>query len=202
MIGEPNPKPTLLLASSSPRRRELIRFLQLPVEILVNDVDETVEEGLTPAQIVETLSERKASASLGAAKEENKDGILIGSDTIVVVDGMVLGKPQDQADAARMLGLLQGRSHQVYTGLCCIDTESGRTIISHTVNNVTFRAMNEKEIAGYIQTGEPMDKAGSYGVQGLGSIFIERIDGDFYSVMGLPLNLLYQLLLELEVSPF
>jgi septum formation protein len=229
---------TLILASSSPRRQELIRTLRLPVRILASDVDETVEEGMAPADIVEALSLRKAMAvtKLLLLESQEVSGIVIGSDTIVVSEGRILGKPADDEDAMRMLTLLHGQTHQVYSGVACIDLTSGERYISHqmlkvndntmylgdtgqyrvltespsgspeiivghTASNVTFRPMSEEEIRSYIKTGEPKDKAGAYGVQGLGAMFIERIEGDFYSVMGLPLNLLYQMLLRFGISP-
>jgi septum formation protein len=237
---------TLILASSSPRRQELIRSLKLPCEIMASDVDESTASGLSPAQVVEELSLRKARAVFQRLEARSNPGIVIGSDTIVVLDNHILGKPVDEADAFRMLKSIQGRKHQVYSGVACIDTGSGdekagppvtrpfeigepmekagdamylgdtgqyrilsespsgqpKAMIGHTVTKVTFRPMSDEEIEAYVKTGEPLDKAGSYGVQGLGSVFIERIEGDFYSVMGLPLNLLYQMLLKFGISPF
>jgi septum formation protein len=237
----------LILASSSPRRQELIRMLQLPCEIRVSDVNEDTDPGMEPQKIVEELSIRKAAAVCDMYKSELPlSAVVIGSDTIVVQDGQVLGKPRDSADAFRMLTLLQGRTHQVLSGIACIDfkaeqqpgehirfavgepkdkaggydttmylgdtgqyrivseSPSGQpeVIVGHTVSKVTFRPMSDEEIEAYVKTGEPLDKAGAYGVQGLGSVFVERIEGDFYSIMGLPLNLLYQMLLKLGISPF
>jgi septum formation protein len=232
----------LILASSSPRRQELIRSLGLPYEVIVSDVDETVQAGRTPSEIVEELSLRKANAVRERMQAIGKSGIIIGSDTIVVFQGQVLGKPADEQDSFRMLSTLQGNTHQVYSGVACLDSETGRAVVSHrithgdkagsydttmylggtgqyrilsqstsgkpevilghTVSKVTFRPMSDEEIWGYIQTGEPLDKAGAYGVQGLGSLFIEKIEGDFYSVMGLPLNLLYLMLQKFGISPF
>ncbi len=231
----------LILASSSPRRQELIRALNLPFTIQVSDVDETIHEPLSPVHIVETLALRKAQAVIQGLKE-NVSGIVIGSDTIVVMHGEVLGKPVDEADAARMLQMLQGQTHEVYSGIALVskldssvsdvereemsdktgerktpahlgDTAQYRitygsangmpeVAVGHSVSKVTFRPMSDDEIKAYVKTGEPLDKAGSYGIQGIGSVFIEKIEGDFYSVMGLPLNLLYQMLLSFGVSPF
>jgi septum formation protein len=239
----------LILASASPRRQELIRSLRLPYEIRVSDVNEDTEPGLNPQQIVEQLSARKAEAVCDMYRSElPAEGIVIGSDTIVVLDGEVLGKPRDERDAFRMLSALQGRVHQVYSGVACravsaegrpmdrqsvnmqpaadnpanpagasaaparlgdigqyriwAETPGGQPelIVGHTVSTVTFRPMTEEEIRAYIQTEEPLDKAGSYGVQGAGAVFIEKIEGDFYSIMGLPLNLLYQMLLKFGIS--
>ncbi|MBO9604391.1 MAG: Maf family protein [Paenibacillaceae bacterium] len=224
----------LVLASSSPRRQELIRTFGLPYRVIVSDADESVEPGLAPEQIVETLSLRKAEAVCGKMRSREPGsapaaGIVIGSDTIVVLDGAVLGKPADEADARRMLAALQGRTHSVYTGVACIDAAAAATeppqweedtrfgdigryrvwpeppgaeaniAVGHTVSRVTFRPMSDREIAAYVETGEPLDKAGSYGAQGLGACFVEKIEGDFYSVMGLPLNMLYQMLLKFGV---
>ncbi|MBD0381685.1 Maf family protein [Paenibacillus sedimenti] len=226
---------TLILASSSPRRQELIQTLGLPYIIRVSDADETVEEKITPAELVELLSLRKATTVREMLPESEKQGIIIGSDTVVVYQGEVLGKPIDEEDSFRMLKALQGNTHEVYSGVACVNTDTGRSIVSHkgdndntmylgdacqyrilsesasdkpgvivghSVSKVTFRPMSDEEIWGYITTGEPKDKAGAYGVQGLGSLFIEKIEGDFYSVMGLPMNLLYQMLLRFGISPF
>jgi septum formation protein len=200
-------QPELILASSSPRRQELIRMLGLPVRIMVSHADESTPDGMPPSQIVETLSLRKAQVVADQCTDPSQQGsIVVGSDTIVVLNDRVYGKPLDQTDASRMLRELQGRTHQVYTGLACIPVGAPqgdyKPAIGHTVNHVTFRTMCEEEIEGYVQTGDPMDKAGAYGIQGLGACFIEKIEGDFYSVMGLPLNLLYQMLLKFDISPF
>jgi len=249
---------TIVLASSSPRRQELIRNLRLDALVIPSQVDEQVAPGLAPGQIVEELALRKADS----VAQQQTDAIVIGSDTIVVLDGDILGKPRDEADAFHMLQRLQGRTHEVFSGIACVDAQSklvavrhcrtivhmkplseqqirryiatgepmdkagayGTTmhlgdigqyrvisespsgqpeiIVGHTVSKVTFRPMSDEEIQAYVETGEPLDKAGGYGVQGLGSVFIEKIEGDFYSIMGLPLNLLYQMLLMFGVNPF
>ncbi|MCD1258204.1 Maf family protein [Paenibacillus athensensis] len=228
---------TLILASSSPRRQELVRSLGLPYIIRASDVDETVEGARSPQEFVEILALRKAEAVRGMLSgTDEADGVIIGSDTIVVHRGEVLGKPADEADAYRMLEALQGAAHEVYTGLACVDIRRGRptiqasegatqaavrlgdvgqfrsvaaeadaaavTLLGYTASKVTFRPMSDQEIRAYIATGQPMDKAGAYGVQGIGSLFIEKIEGDFYSVMGLPMNLLYAMLRQLGISPF
>lgn len=227
---------TLILASASPRRRELIRQLGLPVEFVASHADESVPPHLAPADIVETLSLRKASAVCVHPGAAGQRGIVVGSDTIVVLDGEVLGKPRDEKEAFAMLASLRGRTHRVYTGLACIrrDGENGGTagkaegrfatmpmgdigryrvisgapdgepeiIVGHTVSEVTFGPMSDEEIRAYVESGEPMDKAGAYGVQGIGAVFIEKIKGDYFSIMGLPLNLLYRMLKEFGVHPF
>ncbi|WP_426448676.1 Maf family protein [Paenibacillus sp. S-38] len=192
---------TLILASSSPRRQELIGSLGLPYAIRVSDVDESTEPGLSPAQIVEELSARKAGAVYERCKEEGPaDGIVIGSDTIVVLDGEVLGKPQDEQDAFRMLSSLQGRRHQVYTGVACFDLATGQRLTEHRVTEVYMNPLTEAQIRRYIASGEPMDKAGSYAIQGLGATMIDRIEGDYFNVVGLPLSLLSALLERLGVA--
>jgi septum formation protein len=191
----------IILASASPRRKELLALLGIAFTVMPSSVNEDIDDSqLSPAQVVEVLAERKARY----IATKLTSGLVIGSDTIVVVDEQILGKPQDAQDAYQMLTLLQSRTHSVYSGLTVVDAASPepQVIVGHNVSKVTFRPMSHKEIEGYINTGEPLDKAGSYGVQGLGSVFIERIEGDFYSVMGLPLNLLYQMLLEFGISPF
>ncbi|MFD2612566.1 Maf family protein [Paenibacillus gansuensis] len=186
---------TLVLASSSPRRRELIENLKLPYEVTASHVDESTPEGTAPSDIVEMLSVRKAEAvaSLLSAGEAGKR-IVIGSDTIVVLDGEVLGKPEDEEDAFRMLSRLQGRSHQVYTGICCIAVDTGQREVAHRITEVEMKNLSGDRIRSYIATGEPSDKAGSYGIQGIGATLIEKINGDYFNVVGLPVALLSDML--------
>ncbi|MDQ1912390.1 Maf family protein [Paenibacillus sp. GD4] len=194
---------TLILASSSPRRQELIRSLHLPHEIIVSDVNEDTEPGLSPEQIVEQLSRRKAEAVYERCKREKdsiRQGIVIGSDTIVVLDGEVLGKPADEEDSLRMLQSLQGRPHQVFSGVACIDLATGEQLVSHQRTNVYMKPLTEEQIRRYISTGEPKDKAGSYAIQGLGATIVERIEGDYFNVIGLPMSLLSDLLGRLGVT--
>ena len=172
----------LILASRSPRRRELLERMGLrQFRIVVSDADETVEEGISPAEMVEELSRRKA---LAVAEQVGQDALIIAADTVVALDGEVLGKPVDEADAFRMLTTLSGRRHQVYSGVTVV--RGGEVCTGHEVTDVTFRAMDSGEIRRYIRTGEPMDKAGAYGIQGYGALFVEGIVGDYYNVMGLP----------------
>ncbi|TVY11901.1 Maf family protein [Paenibacillus cremeus] len=196
---------TLILASSSPRRQELIRSLKLPYTILASDVDETTEPGLTPAQIVEELSSRKAQAVYERCKVEARDeykGVVIGSDTIVVLEGEVLGKPADEADAFRMLKALQGRAHEVYSGVALIDTETGGRLVAHSTTGVVMKQLDDEQIRRYIATREPMDKAGSYGIQGLGATIVERLEGDYFTVVGLPMSLLSEMLGSMGIAVF
>ncbi|MCZ8513345.1 Maf family protein [Paenibacillus filicis] len=196
---------TLILASSSPRRQELIRSLNLPYRIVASDADETVEPGWKPPQIVEELSGRKARTVYECCKvdrTQGEQGVVIGSDTIVVLDDQVLGKPKDEADSKRMLQALQGRRHQVFSGVVCIDLATGETVSGHRMTEVHMKPLTERQIAAYIQTGEPKDKAGSYAIQGLGATIVERIEGDYFNVVGLPMSLLSDSLARLGVAVF
>ncbi len=184
---------TLILASSSPRRQELIQTLGLPVVIRASLADETVEPGLSPSQIVETLSLRKAEAVVSSLTGEEGD-VVIGSDTIVVLDGRVLGKPKDETDAAEMLGSLQGRAHEVFSGVAVVDVRTGRAVTAHRRTKVYMKPLDAEQIRRYILTGEPHDKAGAYGIQGMGATIVEKIEGDYFTVVGLPLALLTELL--------
>lgn len=172
----------LILASNSPRRRELLGQIGIKnFKMISPDVDESVEPGLSPAQIVERLSRRKAAAAAGKA---GPDCLIIAADTVVALDGAVLGKPRNKEGAFAMLAALSGREHHVYTGVTVLQGE--RTVTEHEETAVTFRALEEEEIWGYIATGEPMDKAGAYGIQGLGALLVSGIRGDYCNVVGLP----------------
>ncbi len=187
----------VILASSSPRRQQLISSLSLPYRIEVSDVDETTDPGRTPSQIVEELSERKARAIYERYEREPaqaEDGVIVGSDTIVVLDGNVLGKPRDEEDAFRMLKRLQGREHEVYSGVACIGLADGRTSVAHERTVVRMKPMSDERIRRYIATREPLDKAGSYAIQGIGATIVERIEGDYFNVVGLPMSLLSDML--------
>lgn len=173
----------LILASSSPRRAELMKQIGLNFEIKVSSVDEALLPGLSPPELVERLAERKAAA---VARELN-DGIVIGADTVVVWREQVLGKPLNEAEAFDMLSKLQGGVHEVFTGVALIDARSGKVLVSHEKTRVFFRAVEEEEISRYVASGEPFDKAGAYGVQGLAAIFIKRLEGCYTNVVGLPL---------------
>lgn len=178
-------RPRVVLASASPRRRDLLTLVGIPHEVRPADVDESLRAGETPAAYVERLAREKALA-LGDA-----DAVAIGSDTTVVVDGEVLAKPESEADAARMLRRLSGRAHVVLTGVAV--AWRGRVESGVEEVGVTFRALSDADIAAYIATGEPMDKAGSYGIQGYGATIVTRVHGDYFAVMGLALNRLVRL---------
>ena len=172
----------IILASGSPRRKQLLAQMGIETfRVISSDADETVEPGLSPARIVEILSARKAEAVADHAKH---GGLVIAADTIVALDGAVLGKPNDGLEAFRMLSALSGRRHQVYTGVTLLRDGERRT--EHEVTTVTFRELTQDDITRYIATGEPMDKAGAYGIQGYGALLVERIEGDYFNVMGLP----------------
>ena len=187
----------LILASGSPRRRELMEMLcPEKLEIIPAVGEEQADPALPPDELVKALSRRKAAEV--AERCAAPGDVVIGADTVVVLDGAVLGKPRDAEDAKRMLRALSGRSHTVYTGVTVL---RGEACISHAERTeVRFRYLDDAEIDRYIATGEPMDKAGAYGAQGYASLFVEHLDGDFFNVMGLPLCALGKLLKQLGVS--
>ena len=186
----------IILASQSPRRQELLERMGIRnFRVVSADIDEREEEQLPPEQLVCRLALRKAEA---VAEKAPKGAVIIAADTVVSLDGTVLGKPGDKLEAFKMLSTLSGNRHQVYTGLCVIWDGDKRT--EYEVTDVTFRELGEKEIEDYIATGEPMDKAGAYGIQGYGALLVERIEGDYYNVMGLPVCRLGTVLLELGVD--
>ena len=175
----------MVLASQSPRRRQLMSLITPQFRVQVSQVDESQVKAESPAALAEALARAKA---LAVAAECGPEEIVIGSDTVVDCDGQVLGKPADARDAARMLRLLSGREHQVHTGVCLACGEKTESFV-HT-SRVEFYPLSEEEIAAYIATGEPFDKAGAYGIQGGAALFCKEIRGDFFSIMGLPVSLL------------
>ncbi len=182
---------SIILASQSPRRRELMGLFHVPFTVKVADIDEKMDETASPCDEVARVSREKA-----LAVEASNEDIVIAADTIVVCQGKILGKPKDEADAKNMLTLLSGRDHQVMTGMT---VAKGEKIVTVTeVTDIHFRDLSEGEILAYIATGEPMDKAGSYGIQGGGSLFAEKMVGDYYNVMGLPVCRLYQILRDFQ----
>lgn len=177
----------VILASQSPRRKELLGLFRFPFTIRVADIDETMDPGKAVYDEVARVSRAKAEATPHEAED-----VVIAADTVVVCQGQVLGKPADEADAFRMLRLLSGRDHQVMTGMCVL---YGQKVVTCTeVTDIHFRELSDREILAYIRTGEPMDKAGSYGIQGGAALFAEKMAGDYYNVMGLPVCRLGQLL--------
>lgn len=172
----------IILASTSPRRRALLEQVGLrEFKLSAPQVDEEIDREMPPGAQVEALSLRKAKAV--RAKADPGD-IIVAADTVVSLDGEVLGKPRDETDAFRMLSALSGNRHQVYTGMTVLRGE--RAITEHEMTTVSFRKLDPEEIRNYIATGEPMDKAGAYGIQGVGALLVDRIEGDYYNVMGLP----------------
>jgi septum formation protein len=174
-----------VLASSSPRRKELLKFIIDDFEILSLDVDETTDI-VDPVKLVTMLARKKAMATF---EKVGQDCVVIGADTIVVHNDMILGKPTRKADAKAMLKTLSGESHLVYTGFNILHKNQNITGVEKT--KVTFSDLMDQEISDYIETGEPMDKAGAYGIQGFGSKFISKIEGCYYCVMGFPINRIY-----------
>lgn len=166
----------LILASASPRRKELLGHLGVPFEIVVTDIDESVHPGEAPDVYVERLALEKSKAA------SRPNDLALGADTAVAIDGQILGKPNDVEDAVRMLGLLSGRTHEVFTGVGLSD---GSSVVVRT--EVTFTSLASPDIAWYVATGEPMDKAGAYGMQSIGGTFVESISGSYSNVIGLPL---------------
>lgn len=183
----------VVLASSSPRRHELLRLIGVEHDVIPADVDESHTPGEKPDAHAERLARTKAEA----VAADRPQSLIIGADTIVVVDEHVLGKPRDVADAARMLRMLSNRTHVVMTAVAV--SLAGRTVSLVEKVTVTFRDLSDDQIARYIATGEPMDKAGAYGIQGYGATIVRRIDGDYFAVMGLSLVRLVDLMAELGV---
>jgi septum formation protein len=186
--------PRVVLASSSPRRRELLSLIGIAHQVVPADIDESALPGEEPAAHAERLAREKAAAV--AAREP--DAVVVGADTIVVVDGDILGKPRDEAAAAAMLRRLAGRTHVVFTAVAV--ERGGRAASGVEAVDVTFRPLTDEEIGHYIATGEPMDKAGAYGIQGFGATIVERIVGDYFAVMGLALGRMVRLMRELGVE--
>lgn len=171
-----------ILASASPRRKEILDNAGFSFEIIVSDADETIKENLSPDKTVEELAKRKALS----VWEKNKDAVVFGCDTVVAVDGKILGKPRDDQEAFEMIKSLSGKVHTVSTGVC-ICAEEKISVFSNTTE-VEFYPLSDETIRSYIATGEGKDKAGSYGIQGYGCVLIKEIKGDYFSVMGLPVS--------------
>lgn len=185
----------VVLASASPRRKELMEMLGIEnLKILPAREEERPPRGASPEETVIALASAKAREVAGLCQAED---VIVAADTLVWVDGRIFGKPYSQAEAAAMLRTLSGREHRVFTGLCVL--KGAQAMSACEESRVRFRTLTEEEIAAYIATGEPMDKAGAYGIQGRGALFVERIEGDFFNVMGLPLCRLGQMLKKLGV---
>lgn len=180
----------IILASASPRRKEILGIFIPDFDCVVADVDETTDESMPPEDTVMTLALRKARA----VAKDHPDALVIGSDTIVYCDGKTLGKPKDTADAGRMLELLSGNTHSVFSGVAVLC--GGREYVSYEETKVRMREVTEDEKAAYLLSGEGADKAGAYGIQGMACAFIEKIDGSYHNVMGLPVYTLCALMRE------
>lgn len=176
----------LILASGSPRRKELLEQVGLAFTVEVSHADETISPGMTPEETVMHLASVKAAAVAGT----HENSFIIGADTVVALDGTILGKPKNRQDAKEMLQHLSGRTHAVYTGVAIRRGTDECVFFEKT--NVTFWELTEEEVNGYLDTGEPFDKAGAYGIQGAGAVLVKKIDGDYFSVVGLPLASLYR----------
>lgn len=182
-----------ILASQSPRRRELLSRMVPEFEVITDDSDEVLIPDEIPERTVQRLAEEKAR---NVAEKAKTDALILAADTVVVLHNQILGKPKDEADAFRMLSALSGNSHQVFTGIAVLDTKTGRCETAAEMTKVTFRTLTDKEIRRYIESKEPMDKAGAYGIQDKGALLVEGIEGDYFNVVGLPLCRLGTLLRE------
>lgn len=185
----------IILASASPRRAEILRNAGIPFETLAEIIDESRRPGELRADYVRRVALTKARAAASGQRDPG-DSLLIGADTVVVAGDEILGKPESAADARRMLRLLSGTEHEVHTGLAVIRRPGAMEAVVEEVTRVTFAALSDDDIEAYIATNEPFDKAGAYGIQGLGGRYVTRIDGCYFNVMGLPLARLWSLLRE------
>lgn len=186
----------LVLASSSSRRKALLKQIGVPFIVDPSNIDETADIALSPEELVEQLALSKAQAAIS----KHPHSIILGADTIVVIEGEILGKPHDETTAKYMLQKLSGKTHQVVTGLSIIDTDQQKELTKHTTTKVTMKQLSLEEIERYIATKEPLDKAGAYGIQERGALLVKEIMGDFTNVVGLPIPLLTDMLKELGIS--
>lgn len=182
----------LVLASASPRRKEILENLGLDFEVITSNAEEKVDSDIPPYMVVQQLAMLKGTDV--ALKTEN--ALVISADTIVYLDGEILGKPGEIQNARQMLKKLSGKEHEVYTGICITDSGAGKSVSDYELTKVKFRDLNDEEIENYINTGEPMDKAGGYGIQGKGCLLVEKINGDYLNVVGLPATKLSKILKE------
>jgi septum formation protein len=184
----------LVLASRSPRRAEILKAIGWPFKAVAADIDEKRFEFETAVPYVRRLAQTKAET----VARDLSSGLVLGADTVVLVDEKILGQPRDAEDARRMLKLLSGRWHEVLTAVALLHTAENRLVIDHEKTRVRFAEMSEAEIDWYVETGEPMDKAGAYAVQGRAAFFIEEIQGDYFNIVGLPVRLVYKLVLAMQ----
>lgn len=188
-----------ILASASPRRAELLNKIGLNFKIIPSNIEEVINYNDEPAVIVKKLSEQKAQDVVKKVREHEEETLVIGADTIVVTD-KILGKPESRENAFEMLTMLQGRCHKVITGVTVINTKTFETASDTEETYVYMRKLTNKEINSYLDTGEPFDKAGAYGIQGIGALLIERIEGCYFNVVGLPLTKLSKMLLNFNIE--
>ena len=186
----------LVLASSSPRRRELLRHAGFDFEVHASHLVEEIKQGELPEEFARRAAREKA---MHVATVSARGSLVLGADTVVVIDGETLGKPSDLEDARRMLRLLAGRTHQVHTGVCLVRAPDEIVALKHETTLVTFRELDEEEIRRYVESGEPLDKAGAYAIQGLASKFVTCISGCYSNVVGLPVALVYEILKKAEI---
>lgn len=177
----------VILASSSPRRIELLKQFGIEFEIIPSNVDESIDQSLLVEENVMQLAKKKAQEVFNKLGEDSKQSLVIAADTVVFVEGVILGKPSNEDEAFWMLRKISGKWHTVYTGVCIIDGLSEKILVEYEKSNVYIKQMSDEEILSYISTKEPFDKAGAYAIQGFGSLIVERIEGCFYNVVGLPL---------------
>ncbi|ADQ40792.1 maf protein [Caldicellulosiruptor acetigenus I77R1B] len=177
----------VILASSSPRRIELLKQFGIEFEVIPSNVDESIDQSLSVEENVMQLAKKKAQEVFNKLGEDSKQSLVIAADTVVFVEGVILGKPSNEDEAFWMLRKISGKWHTVYTGVCIIDGPSERILVEYEKSNVYIKQMSDEEILSYISTKEPFDKAGAYAIQGFGSLIVERIEGCFYNVVGLPL---------------
>lgn len=183
----------LVLASASPRRRELLENIGCSFRVVVSDAEENTDKSLEPYLYVQELALIKAAA-VGKRLSANPGLLIIGADTVVYSGGKILGKPKDEKDAHDMLAELSGKTHEVMTGICVLRTADAKAVCERAVTKVTFRELSEETIRAYIATGEPFDKAGGYGIQGRGALLVSGIEGDYANVVGLPVSVLSHVL--------
>lgn len=185
----------MILASKSPRRKEILQQMGFNLEIKVKEIEEVSDKVELIDQIID-ISKMKVEE----VARENENSFVVGADTLVEIDGKALGKPKDKKEAKEMLKMLSGKNHRVITALTLVNVEKNICISDYVKSEVYFKEISEEEIDWYISTGEPMDKAGSYGIQGLGAMFVEKIEGDFFSIMGFPINKFMNILKDIGIS--
>jgi septum formation protein len=190
-------QPRLILASSSPRRKDLLEKLGIPFEVITSGVSEDVDGDIDPKEMVVMLAKRKA----GAVAQSLTSGIVIGSDTTIAFEGQVLGKPKDEEEAKAILKSLKGKHHQVYSGMALVNAKDKRVEATSVMTSIKMRNYSDEEIDAYVATGEPMDKAGAYAIQGQGGRLVDEIKGSFDNVVGLPIRELAELLRRFGFDP-